>query len=134
MPKEKSKTSAAALQAFMNDYQVSPGRLAKAVSMSQSGVRQIAIGQTGITIPVALRLAKYFGTTPAYWIDLQIAQDLADAAKDPKLSAILKAITKAKKPAKAPAKAARPAAAKTGKPAPKTASKAKKTRAPRTKK
>jgi addiction module HigA family antidote len=114
MAKEKSQTPAAALQALMNGYQVSPAGLAKIIGMSQSGVRQIAIGQTGISVPVALRLAKYFGTTPDYWINLQTVKDLSDAAKDPELSAILKVIPKAKKPAagKTPSKAKPPAKAK----------------------
>jgi addiction module HigA family antidote len=110
MAKEKTQTPAAALQTLMADYQVSPGRLAKAVGLSQSGVRQIAFGQTRITIPVALRLAKYFGTTPEYWINLQNVKDLSDALKDPKFSALLKAIPKAQKPA--PVKKAVKAAAK----------------------
>jgi addiction module HigA family antidote len=121
MPKEKTQTPGAALKAFLDDYQVTPARLAKEISMSQSGVRQIAIGQTGITVPVALRFAKYFGTTPDYWINLQTIKDLADAAKDPKLAAILKAIPKAKKPApvKKPAKSPGAKTAPKAKPAPK---------------
>jgi addiction module HigA family antidote len=103
MAKEKTQTPAAALQTLMDGYQVTPAGLAKIVGLSQSGVRQIAIGQTRITVPVALRFAKYFGTTPDYWINLQTAKDLSDAAKDPKLSAVLKAIPKAKKPAAKPA-------------------------------
>jgi addiction module HigA family antidote len=96
----------------MNGYQETPAGLAKKIGMSQSGVRQIAIGKTGITVPVALRLAKYFGTTPDYWINLQTLKDLSDAARDPDLAAVLKTIAKAKKPApakkqvKAPAKPA----------------------------
>jgi addiction module HigA family antidote len=132
MAKEKPQTPGAALQSFMNDYQVTPGGLAKTIGMSQSGVRQIAIGQTGITIPVALRLAKYFGTTPDYWINLQIGKDLSDAAKDPKLSDILKKIPKAAKPvpaktpAKTPVKTTRPRKPNTAsksKPAPKARAK-----------
>jgi addiction module HigA family antidote len=110
MPKEKPQTPGTALQALMADYQVSPNMLAKAISLSPSGVRQIASGQTRITVPVALRLAKYFGTTPDYWINLQTVKDLSDAAKDPDITAMLKNIPQAKKPApvkkqvKAPAK------------------------------
>jgi addiction module HigA family antidote len=103
MPKPSSPAPGAALQTFIDDYQINPTTLAKDIGMSQSGIRQITIGQTRITIPVAFRLAKYFGTTPDYWINLQTVQDLADAAKDAKLSAILKAIPKVKKTAGASA-------------------------------
>jgi addiction module HigA family antidote len=128
MAKEKNQTPTAALEALMNEYQATPAGMAKAIGLSQSGVRQIAIGQTRITVPVALRLAKYFGTTPDYWINLQTVKDLADAAKDSELNAVLKNISRvkkpvaAKKPAKAPAKPGRSAKPKTApqeKPAPK---------------
>lgn len=133
MPKDKNQTPGAALKVFMDDFQVTPARLAKEIGMSQSGVRQIAIGQTGITVPVALRFAKYFGTTPDYWINLQTVKDLSDAAKDPKVAAALRAIPKAKKPApgkkqikKPGAKAAPKAkAASKAKTAPKAKAKAK---------
>jgi len=46
-----------------------------------------------------MRLAKFFGQTPAYWLDLQREADLNEASKDQKLQDILKVITKAKKPA-----------------------------------
>ncbi|MDR2257570.1 MAG: HigA family addiction module antidote protein [Treponema sp.] len=127
MAKEKPQTPGAALQTFMDDYQVTPAGLAKIIGMSQSGVRQIAIGQTRVTVPVALRLAKFFGTTPDYWINLQTVKDLSDAAKDSKFSAALKAIPKAKKPApvKKPVKT---------KQAPKTTPKIKSTRVAQNKK
>jgi addiction module HigA family antidote len=128
MAKEKIQTPGAALKVLMTDYQVSPNMLAKAISLSPSGVRQIASGQTRITVPVALRLAKYFGPTPDYWINLQTLKDLADAAKDPELTAILKAISKVKKPAAKPApKTKQPRETK-------TASKSKSAAKPRAKK
>jgi addiction module HigA family antidote len=127
MAKEKPQTPAAALQALMAEYQTTPAALAKKISMSQSGVRQIAIGQTGITVPVALRFAKYFGTTPDYWINLQTIKDFADAAKDSKITAILKTISKAQKPA--PAKKQVKAAVKPGQTKkPKTAPKPRKSK------
>jgi addiction module HigA family antidote len=99
MPKS-SITPGSVLKNLMDEYQLSPAKLAKEVSMSQSAIRQIVIGQTRITIPVALRFAKYFNTAPAYWIDLQTNAGLVEAAKDAKLSAIIKAIQKGKKPLK----------------------------------
>jgi addiction module HigA family antidote len=87
------------LKALLDEYQLNPTKLAKEIKLSQSAVRQIAIGQTKITVPAALRLAKFFGTTPDYWINLQTLSDLSLAAKDSKLNAVLKSISKAKKPA-----------------------------------
>jgi hypothetical protein len=59
----------------------------------------LVIGKSKVTIPTALRLAKYFGQTPAYWLDLQREADLDEASKDKELQDTLKAIPKATKPA-----------------------------------
>jgi addiction module HigA family antidote len=108
MPKPAIQSPGAVLQSFLDDYQLNPGKLAEAVSLSQSAIRQVVIGKTRISIPVALRLAKYFGNTPEYWIDIQNKYDLSEAARDSELTAVLKGISKAKKPS--PQKAAKPAA------------------------
>jgi addiction module HigA family antidote len=88
----------AALKLKLAEYQLNPTKLAKEIKLSQSAVRQIVIGKTKITVPVALRLAKYFGSTPDYWLDLQKAYDLSEAANDSKLKVILQGINKIKKP------------------------------------
>jgi addiction module HigA family antidote len=110
MPKPVAQTPGAVLQSYLDEYQLVPGKLAEAVKLSQSAIRQVVIGKTRISVPVALRLAKYFGTTPEYWIDIQNQYDLSEAGKDSELTAILKGIAKAKKPAPKKAdKAAAPA-------------------------
>jgi addiction module HigA family antidote len=82
----------------MDEYQLIPAKLAEAIKLSQSAVRQVAIGKTRVSVPVALRFAKYFGLTPEYWLDLQNEYDLSEAARDSELTTILKGISKAKKP------------------------------------
>ena len=102
MPKA-SQTPAAALNSLMEEYQLNPFSLAKLLGLSTSSVRQIAIGKTGITVPMALRLAKFFGQCPSFWLDLQLQVDMLAASNDKDLQNALKGITKVKKPA-APAK------------------------------
>jgi addiction module HigA family antidote len=82
----------------MEQYQLNPTKLSREIKSSQAGIRQVSIGQTKITVPVALRLAKYFGTTPQYWIDLQTKADLEAAARDTALSKIIKGISRVTKP------------------------------------
>ena len=119
MPKPVAKTPGSVLQSYLDEYQLVPGKLAEAVKLSQSAVRQVVIGKTRISVPVALRLAKYFGTTPEYWIDIQNQYDLSEAAKDGELTAVLKGISKAKKPApKKAEKSAAPAKKASAKKAP----------------
>jgi len=95
----KSQTPATVLQSLMDEYQLNPFSLSKAVHLSPSAVRLLVVGKSKVTVPTALRLAKFFGKTPAYWLDLQREADLNEASKDNGLQDILKKITKAKKPA-----------------------------------
>jgi addiction module HigA family antidote len=90
----------------MEEYQLNPTKLAGEIKLSPSGVRQITTGKTRITAHVALRLSRFFGNTPEYWLDIQNKADLAEAAKDADLAGALKSIAKAKKPAPAPVKKA----------------------------
>jgi addiction module HigA family antidote len=111
MPKVQSP--GAVLKSLLDKYQLNPTALARDIKLSQSAVRQITIEKAKISVPIALRLAKYFGTTAKYWLDIQTAYDLAEAEKDTKLSDILKATGKAKIPApaaKTPASAAKKSA------------------------
>ena len=85
---------------FMDKYQLNPSQLAKALGLSQSAVRNITINKAKITLPIALRLAKYFQTKEGYWIDLQNAYDLAALKDDKKFAAILGKIKTAQLPAK----------------------------------
>jgi antitoxin HigA-1 len=95
----KSQTPATVLQSLMEEYQLNPFSLSKVVHLSHSAVRLLVIGKSKVTVSTALRLAKFFDQTPAFWLDLQREADLNEASKDENLQDILKAITKAKKPA-----------------------------------
>ena len=108
----KAKTPASVLQSLLEEYQLNPFSLSKKINLSATAVRLIIIGKSGISVPTALRLAKFFGQPPAYWLDLQREADLSDAANDKKLQAVLKGITKAQKTS---APAARKGAGKTAK-------------------
>ena len=98
MPKT-TQTPSSVLLSLMEEYQLTPFSLSKEINLSYAAMRLIAKGKSKITIPTALRLAKYFGQTPDYWLDLQRSTDLSEAQKDTDLMAIIKGISKAKKPA-----------------------------------
>jgi addiction module HigA family antidote len=117
----------------MDEYQTNPNRLSKEIGLTQTAVRLITIDKAKISVPVALRLAKYFGTTPEYWISLQNKYDLLEASKDKALDKIVKGIKKAEVVKKAaPAKKAEAKAKVSKKPAAKAAaSKAKASSAPK---
>jgi len=98
MPKSL-QTPATVLQSLMDEYQLNPFSLSKAVHLSPSAARLLVIGKSKITVPTALRLAKFFDQTPAFWLGLQRDADLSEASKDKELQDVLESIPKAKKPA-----------------------------------
>jgi addiction module HigA family antidote len=68
---------------FMKPYGISQNRLARDIDVNPARVNDIVHGRSAITAPIALRLAKYFGTTPELWLNLQTSYDLRRArAKD----------------------------------------------------
>jgi len=97
MPKS-TQTPVSALIALMDEYQLNPFSLSKEINLSYASVRQLVTGKSKVTVPTALRLAKYFGQSPDYWLDLQRAVDVKEAQNNKNLMAIVKGIPKAKKP------------------------------------
>jgi len=56
--------------------EVSQYRLAKDISVPARRINEIVHGKRGITADTALRLARYFGTTERFWMNLQTHYDL----------------------------------------------------------
>lgn len=61
---------------------VSEGALSKALDVPLSRVTLILEGRQGITADTALRLARYFGTSPQLWLNLQQTWELRRAEID----------------------------------------------------
>jgi addiction module HigA family antidote len=107
MAKQTSKIPGEVLQkSFLDEYGLSPAKAAEDIGLSQSAVRQILTGKTRISLNAAVRLAKYFGNTFQYWLDLQTQYDLTELQKDTTFQEAVKKIAKAKK--QTPAKKAEP--------------------------
>jgi antitoxin HigA-1 len=64
---------------FLQPMKISVYALAHAIKVPRSRVNDIVLGRRGITADTAFRLARYFGTSPDFWINLQAHYDL-DAA------------------------------------------------------
>ena len=60
---------------------LSINRLALALRVPSGRLTYIVNGKRNITPDTALRLARYFGTSPAFWVNLQARYDLAIAEK-----------------------------------------------------
>ncbi len=61
---------------------VSANALSKALDVPMKRVTMILEGQQRVTADIALRLARYFGTTPQIWLDLQKTWELRCAEID----------------------------------------------------
>jgi addiction module HigA family antidote len=61
---------------FMKPNGVSQNRLARDIDVNPARINDIVHGRSAITAPIALRLAKYFGTTAELWMNLQASYDL----------------------------------------------------------
>ena len=64
------------LEDFMNPLGLTQYRVAKDVGVSPLRISQIVRGQRAISADTALRLARYFSTSPAVWLRLQARYDL----------------------------------------------------------
>lgn len=58
---------------------LSAGALARALDVPASRVNEIVQRQRGVTADTALRLARYFGSSPRFWLDLQVSFELRRA-------------------------------------------------------
>src|SRR5437764_13164948 len=64
------------LEEFLNPLGISQYRLAKDTSVPPRRINEIVRGMRAITADTALRLARHFGTTERFWLNLQAHYDL----------------------------------------------------------
>jgi addiction module HigA family antidote len=67
--------------AFLDELDVTAYALAKALHVPANRITGIINGERSITADTALRLARFFGTTPTFWLNLQIQYDLAEIGR-----------------------------------------------------
>jgi addiction module HigA family antidote len=67
------------LDEFLEPMGLSQNKLAIELRVPCHRVHEIVHGRRGITADTALRLAKFFATTPDFWLNLQKSYDLAAA-------------------------------------------------------
>jgi addiction module HigA family antidote len=65
---------------FMAEFGLSANRVARDLRVPATRIAQIIHERRSVSPDTALRLARYFGTTPEFWINLQAAYEL-DAAR-----------------------------------------------------
>lgn len=65
------------LQELLEEMNITPYRLAKDTFMPATRVGDILKERRSVTPDTAMRLAKYFGSSPSYWLNLQTSYDLS---------------------------------------------------------
>ena len=82
---------------FMVPYDLNPNKLAIALRVSAPTVYQIVKEERPITVPMAFRLARLFGTTPEFWVNLQIEFDVrvAKVTEQPKVNQEIRPLAEA---------------------------------------
>lgn len=67
------------LEEFLTPMGLTQRELADGIRVPYQRVNELVNGRRGITPATALRLAKFFGTTPDIWMNLQLRWDLFHA-------------------------------------------------------
>jgi addiction module HigA family antidote len=65
---------------FLQPLGVSQYRLAKAIGVPASRISEIVTGQRAITADTDLRLCRFLGLSPGYWLRAQAAHDTEEAS------------------------------------------------------
>lgn len=61
---------------YLIPMDMSPNALANALGVTAARINEIVREERGVTAETALRLARYFRTTPEFWLNLQMAYEL----------------------------------------------------------
>ena len=64
---------------FLRPMGITQRELADAIHAPYQRINELVNGKRGVTPATALRLARYFGTTPGFWMNLQLRWDLYQA-------------------------------------------------------
>jgi addiction module HigA family antidote len=70
------------LEEFLKPYGISQNKLARDIDVTPARIGEIVCGKRAVTVDTALRLAKYFRTSPDLWLGLQMEYDLRRARRE----------------------------------------------------
>ncbi len=81
LPKNRPPTRPGAMltEEFLRPNGITQTQLAAAIHVPLARVNEFVKGKRGVTLDTARRLARFFGTSPELWLNLQLAWDLWQA-------------------------------------------------------
>lgn len=69
------------LRDFLEAKSISQNALARDIGVPPRRINEIVLGKRGISADTAIRLAKHFGNSEQFWMQLQVEFDLEEARK-----------------------------------------------------
>ena len=69
------------LREFLEPMALTQRELANGIHVPYQRVNELVHGRRGVTPSTALRLGKYLGTSPSFWMNLQLRWDLYHAQR-----------------------------------------------------
>lgn len=69
---------------FLIPLEMSARKLAQDINIPANRITEIARGNRNVTADTALRLARYFGTSAEFWMNLQVGYDLSTTEAEEK--------------------------------------------------
>jgi antitoxin HigA-1 len=85
MTKRKPSTVAEILvEEFMTPMSLTQAALAKAMGVQRKHVNELCNERRAVTVPTALILARVFGNSPDFWLNVQRRSDLWEAIHSPR--------------------------------------------------
>lgn len=66
---------------FLPDYELTVSGVAKSLRVSRQSVNELLRERRGVSPEMALRLSRFFGNSPEFWLNAQRAIDLWEAAR-----------------------------------------------------
>ena len=70
------------LEEFLEDFGISQSELARRIKVSFQRVNDVVHGRRAMTPSTALRLSRFFGNTPEFWMNAQLACDIYHAEQE----------------------------------------------------
>ncbi len=67
---------------FLGPLGLSGGALARCLGVPRTRIERLVKGTTSVTPDTAFRLARFFGSTPQFWLNMQTNHDIANVSID----------------------------------------------------
>ena len=86
--KTPSHPGAVLAELYLKPLDMSAIALARRLNVPRTRIERLLKGDTSLSVDTAMRLSRFFGTTPEFWMNLQRAHDIARARETVDLSGI----------------------------------------------